>query len=351
MSVRAIISLVVLVILIESHESTPIPDGLRKVEEAFVKILGQSSHVLSFARFTHQYGKMYQNEEEIKQRFSVFKENLDFIRSTNKKGLSYKLGVNQYADLTREEFQRNKIGASQHPFATSKGSRRLTGRALLQTSAPSAKDWREDGVVSPVKNQGAACAASWAISATGAVESAYHIKHGVGRDLSVQQLIDCSSSHGTLGCIDGHPFQAFNYIKSEGINNATQYPYLGVQGVCRSNSDSVVNVTGYVAIPSFDELELMKAVGSIGPVSVSFGVSLSLQHYSSGVYHSSEHCEDILGIRQYGLAVGYGNEAGRDYWIIKNSWGEQWGDGGYFKFERGRNLCGIAVLPVYPIVD
>ncbi|CAN7126933.1 unnamed protein product, partial [Brassica rapa subsp. narinosa] len=94
MSVSAILSLVVLVILIGSHESTPIPDDLRKVEESFVQILGQSNHVISFARFTHKYGKKYQHAEEINHRFSVFKENLDLIRSTNKKGLSYKLGVN-----------------------------------------------------------------------------------------------------------------------------------------------------------------------------------------------------------------------------------------------------------------
>lgn len=88
----------------------------------------------------------------------------------------------------------------------------------------------------------------WYCSATGAVESAYHIKHGTGIELSEQQLIDCSSSFGSAGCIDGHPYQAFDYMKSKGINNATQYPYLAVQGLCRSNSDSVVNVTGYVAV-------------------------------------------------------------------------------------------------------
>lgn len=86
----------------------------------------------------------------------------------------------------------------------------------------------------------------WYCSATGAVESAYHIKHGVGIEFSEQQLIDCSTN--SSGCIAGHPYVAFDYIKSKGINNATEYPYLGVQGLCRSNSDSVVNVTGYVLV-------------------------------------------------------------------------------------------------------
>ncbi|CAN7126929.1 unnamed protein product [Brassica rapa subsp. narinosa] len=180
MSVRAILLSVVLVILIAASsaaadKSTPIridPDGLRKVEESFVRILGQSSHVLSFARFTHKYGKMYQHAEEIKHRFSVFKENLDLIRSTNKKGLSYKLGVNQFADLTFQEFQWNQAGAAQHPFATLKGRRMLTEADIPETvSLELNRDWREEGIVSRVKNQGK-CGASWAFSATGAVEAA-----------------------------------------------------------------------------------------------------------------------------------------------------------------------------------
>ncbi|KAG5403567.1 hypothetical protein IGI04_009686 [Brassica rapa subsp. trilocularis] len=227
--------------------------------------------------------------------------------------------------MTKEEFQRNKIGASQHPFATSKGSHSPTKRALLQTSAPSAKDWREDGVVSRVKNQGSCLEGSWAFSATGAVESAYHIKHGTGIELSEQQPIDCSSSFGSAGCIDGHPYQAFDYMKSKGINNATQYPYLAVQGLCRSNSDSVVNVTGYVAVAlqQRDELELMKAVGTIGPVSVSLGVSSTLQHYISGVFTGSD-CEVSVrlsytllqvpvSVQHHALVVGYGNDGSRDY--------------------------------------
>uniref|UniRef100_A0A0D3B2G1 Cathepsin propeptide inhibitor domain-containing protein n=1 Tax=Brassica oleracea var. oleracea TaxID=109376 RepID=A0A0D3B2G1_BRAOL len=100
MSVSAMLLLVVLVILMGSHDSTPIPDDLQKVEESFVQILGQSNHVLSFARFNHKYGKKYQHAEEIKHRFSVFKENLDLIRSTNNKGLSYKLGVNTKQDIS-----------------------------------------------------------------------------------------------------------------------------------------------------------------------------------------------------------------------------------------------------------
>ncbi|KAF2614665.1 hypothetical protein F2Q70_00007765, partial [Brassica cretica] len=94
MSVRAVLALVVLVLLIGSHESTSISDALQKVEDLFVKILGQSNNVISFARFTNKYGKKYQNKEEIKHRFSVFQKNLDLIGSTNKKGLPFKLGVN-----------------------------------------------------------------------------------------------------------------------------------------------------------------------------------------------------------------------------------------------------------------
>uniref|UniRef100_M4CR22 Cathepsin propeptide inhibitor domain-containing protein n=1 Tax=Brassica campestris TaxID=3711 RepID=M4CR22_BRACM len=134
MSMRAILSLVVLVLLIGSHESTPISDALKKLEDLFAKILGQSDDVLSFARFTQKYGKKYQNKEEIKHRFSVFQENLDLIGSTNKKGLPFKLGVNKFADLTNQEFLRNKFDCSR--FGIFKGRHNVTDT----TTIPSAFD-------------------------------------------------------------------------------------------------------------------------------------------------------------------------------------------------------------------
>ncbi|KAJ0266657.1 hypothetical protein HA466_0006190 [Hirschfeldia incana] len=159
-SMRTILPSVLLLILIAAstaesigfNESNPIrmvPDGLREVEQSFVQILGHSRHVISFARFAHKFGKRYENAEETKLRFSVFKETLNFIRSTNKKGLSFTVGINQFADMTSQEFRKNMLGLAPIFPATLKRSHRLKREALPETG-----DWIEDDFVSPVTDQG-----------------------------------------------------------------------------------------------------------------------------------------------------------------------------------------------------
>ncbi|CAF1890497.1 unnamed protein product [Brassica napus] len=326
MSARAILSSLLLLILIAASataedigfdESNPIrmvSDGLREAEESIVQILGQSRHALSFARFTHRYGKRYENVEEIKLRFSIFKESLDLIRSTNKKGLSYKLGLNQFADLTWEEFQKSKLGAAQNCSATLKGSHKLTEEALPET-----KDWREDGIVSPVKDQGK-CGSCWTFSTTGALEAAYHQAFGKGISLSEQQLVDCAGAFNNFGCNGGLPSQAFEYIKSNGgLDTEEAYPYTGKDGTCKYSSENIgVQVLDSVNITMGAEDELKHAVG--------------------------------LDVNHAVLAVGYGIEKGVPYWLIKNSWGAGWGNKGYFKMEMGKNMCGIATCASYPVV-
>ncbi|CAF1698323.1 hypothetical protein HID58_051109 [Brassica napus] len=356
MSVRAITSLVVLVILtsaslavdIGSDDSPRIrmvPDRLREIEESFVQILGKSHHVLSFARFTHQYGKMYQHAEEIKHRFSVFKENLDLIRSTNKKGLSYKLGVNKFADLTKQEFQRNKIDAAS--FATLKGSHNLTERALLETATPSVKDWREDGIVSSVRDQ-EQCEAGWAISSVGAVEAAHRKKYGIRISLSEQQLLDCSTNNN--GCDGGFAAKAFQYIKERGLILRAVYPYESTQRICRHQL-----ALPRVLIRSYrigvDENELKQWVGSIGPVTIGFHVKTSFAFYESGVYTSSECGSTTEDLNHFMLVVGYGIEDGIPYWLVQNSWGTDWGEKGYIKVEMWKNMCGKSFIMEFKLYN
>ncbi|KAG2311078.1 hypothetical protein Bca4012_025535 [Brassica carinata] len=357
MSVRAILSSVLLLILVAASsaenirfdESNPIrmvSDGLREVEESIVQILGQSRHVLSFARFTHRYGKRYENAEEIKLRFSIFKESIDLIRSTNKRGLSYKLGLNQFADLTWEEFQRTKLGAAQNCSATLKGSHKLTEEA-----PPETKDWRLDGIVSPVKEQGK-CGSCWTFSTTGALESAYHQAFGKAISLSEQQLVDCAGAFNNFGCNGGLPSQAFEYIKfNGGLDTEEAYPYTAKNGTCKYSAANVgVQVLDSVNITLGAEDELKHAVGLVRPVSIAFQVIHSFRLYESGVYSDSNCKNTPTDVNHAVLAVGYGIEKGVPYWLIKNSWGASWGDKGYFKMEMGKNMCGIATCASYPVV-
>ncbi|XP_030530482.1 thiol protease aleurain-like [Rhodamnia argentea] len=316
------------------------------LESSILQTIGNTHLALSFVQFAHGYGKRYETAEEIKLRFENYRENLKLIQSTNKKGLPYTLGVNQFADWSWEEFTRHRLGASQDCSATTKGNNKLTDEVL-----PESKDWREDGIVSPIKNQGG-CGSCWCFSATGALEAAYHQAFGKGISLSEQQLVDCASAFNNFGCKGGLPSQAFEYIKyNGGLDTEEAYPYTARDGSCKFSAGAVgVQVLDSVNITLGAEDELKYAVAMVRPVSVAFQVVRSFQLYESGVFTSDTCGSTPMDVNHAVLAVGYGVEDGVPYWLIKNSWGENWGDNGYFKMEMGKNMCGVATCASYPIV-
>ncbi|CAH9145546.1 unnamed protein product [Cuscuta epithymum] len=321
-------------------------DGLHELESPIVSIIGSTRHALSFARFAHRYGKRYESAAEIIQRFGVFKESLRTIRSHNKKGLPYKLGVNEFADMTWDEFRKHRLGASQNCSATLKGNLKISSAIVPET-----KDWREAGIVSPVKNQGD-CGSCWTFSTTGALEAAYAQAFGKNISLSEQQLVDCAGAFNNFGCNGGLPSQAFEYIKfNGGLDTEEAYPYTGEDAVCKFSSNNVaVKVIDSVNITLGAEDELKYAVGLVRPVSIAYEVVSGFKLYESGVYTSTVCGKNPMDVNHAVLAVGYGVENGIPYWLIKNSWGEKWGDHGYFKMEMGKNMCGIATCASYPVI-
>ncbi|XP_022987485.1 thiol protease aleurain-like [Cucurbita maxima] len=330
----------------DSNPIQMVSDRLRELELEVVRVIGQAPHALRFARFAHRYGKSYETAEEMKLRFRVFLESLELIKSTNRKGLSYKLGVNQFADWTWEEFKKYRLGAPQECSATTKGSHKLTDVVL-----PESKDWRKNGIVSPVKDQGQ-CGSCWTFSTTGALEAAYAQAFGKGISLSEQQLVDCAGAFNNFGCNGGLPSQAFEYIKyNGGLETEEAYPYTGKDGKCEFVAgNAAVQVIDSVNITQGAEDELKEAVGLVRPVSVAFEVARDFRLYTKGVY-TSELCGNTpQDVNHAVLAVGYGVEDGVPYWLIKNSWGDKWGEHGYFKMELGKNMCGIATCASYPIV-
>lgn len=330
----------------ESNPIKLVSDRLHDFESSVVKVLGQSRRALSFARFAHRHGKRYETEGEMKLRFAIFSESLDLIRSTNKKGLPYTLGLNQFADWTWQEFQKYRLGAAQNCSATTRGNHKLTNAVLPET-----KDWREEGIVSPVKDQGH-CGSCWTFSTTGALEAAYHQAFGKGISLSEQQLVDCARAFNNFGCNGGLPSQAFEYIKfNGGLDTEEAYPYTGKDEACKFSSENVgVQVVESVNITLGAEDELKHAVAFVRPVSVAFEVVGSFRLYKEGVFTTNTCGSTPMDVNHAVLAVGYGVENGIPYWLIKNSWGEDWGDNGYFKMEMGKNMCGIATCASYPVV-
>ncbi|XP_027330004.1 thiol protease aleurain-like isoform X2 [Abrus precatorius] len=315
------------------------------LESHFLHVIGQSRHALSFARFACKYGKRYHSDDEIKHRFQIFSDNLLLIRSINKKPLTYTLAVNHFADWTWEEFTRHRLGAAQNCSATRKGSHKLTDAVL-----PQEKDWRKEGIVSEVKDQGH-CGSCWSFSTTGALEAAYAQAFGKNISLSEQQLVDCAGAFNNFGCNGGLPSQAFEYIKyNGGLETEDAYPYTGKDGVCKFAGENVAaQVIDSVNITLGSEDELKHAVAFVRPVSVAFEVVSGFQFYKKGVYTSNTCGSKPMDVNHAVLAVGYGVEDGIPYWLIKNSWGNDWGDNGYFKMELGKNMC-VATCASYPIL-
>jgi len=141
------------------------------------------------------------------------------------------------------------------------------------------------------------------------------------------------------------------YIEgATGISTETAYPYTAKDGACTADpSTFVLDVEGgSVNITEGDEVELADALYNHGPVSVAFEVVDGFRDYKTGVYKSTVCKDTTEDVNHAVVAVGYGTENGTPYWLVKNSWGADWGDEGYFKIERGVNMCGIAVCNSYP---
>ncbi|OQR72774.1 cathepsin L-like [Tropilaelaps mercedesae] len=304
-----------------------------------------------WAEFRRTHQKQYHGSEELQRRF-IFEDNLYIIQEFNRVNASeagFRLGINQFADMTNEEFRKTFLG---HRYSANHVSHAdSTFEATGIQNLPAKVDWTTKGYVTPVKNQGQ-CGSCWAFSTTGSLEGQHFKKTGKLVSLSEQNLIDCSDAQGNNGCNGGLMDLAFDYIKANGgIDTEQSYPYSAVDGICEFKKRAIgAKVTGYVDIKNGDESALKEAVATVGPVSIAIDASSPhFQLYSSGVYTASD-CSSVE-LDHGVLAVGYGHEDGKDYWLVKNSWGTSWGIDGYIKMIRNKdNRCGIATQASYPTV-
>jgi len=301
----------------------------------------------TFGQYLNEFGKSYAGNE-LAERQAIFEVELAEV---NKHNEEYKAGkhtwwaaVNLMSDFMEHEWASIKTGKAVHHVKNHPFAHHLTSS---QSSNPSRKDWREEGVVTPVKDQGQ-CGSCWSFSATGAMEGSYQIASGQLVSLAEQQYVDCDTTDGNQGCSGGWPYAAMTYASKNGACSESSYAYRATAGYCAQSSCTLSlqpgTVTGYMSV-GLTTSALMSALNS-QPVSVTVNAEGSVfQSYSGGVittpcYGSIDHAV---------LATGYATYSdGTPYWRVKNSWGTWWGDAGYFNLERGVGSYGAACVLQQP---
>jgi len=286
-------------------------------------------------QFTHEFEKSYDTIEEYTQAFENFKINKN-LESRGRKSLSYETGVTKFFDMTLEEFRRTYLNL--HVPTVEKFLAQASVYEFPDIKADAAFDWRTKSAVGAVKNQGS-CGSCWAFSTVANLEGVYYIKYKVFKSFAEQQLVDCDKQDGA--CNGGYMETALNYIKSSGgLELQQDYPYKGVLQACQFSASKVaVKVTGYVRPGTTDEGKIRDFLFTVGPLSVALNAD-PLMTYKSGIIDLTEAQCSPAGMNHAVTLVGYGTENGKDFWIVKNSWGN-WGEQGYFRLIRGKGACGI----------
>ncbi|CAA0838487.1 Xylem cysteine proteinase 1 [Striga hermonthica] len=255
-----------------------------------------------FDSWIDKHGKKYKNIEEKLHKFEIFKDNLKHIDERNKVVANYWLGLNEFADLSHEEFKKKYLGLKVDRLPNRGESTREFKYRDFE-NVPESVDWRKKGAVTGVKNQGS-CGSCWAFSTVAAVEGINQIVTGNLTELSEQELIDCDTTSNS-GCNGGLMDYAFTYIvQSGGLHSEEDYPYIMEEGTC-----------------SVDRGVFDKPCGT------------ELNH---GV-----------------AAVGYKSSRSENFIIVKNSWGPRWGEKGYIRMKtktgKAEGKCGINKMASYPI--
>lgn len=275
-----------------------------------------------------QYGK-----GESETRFNIWKENYAKVVAHNAKNASYTLGMNLFADLSSHEFSSIYLGAKKPT-----GGANCPAPNLLAVKYPETLDWRNEGRVNPVKNQGQ-CGSCWAFATIASLEG-LHAAHGSLLSFAEQQLVDCSSSYGNAGCNGGWVQDGLQYAIANGITLEANYPYTAADGNCNTNVKNEFQPTGCVNVVNTNEGITQALQAGPTPVYVEADQD-AFQLYSGGVL-DDPNCFAEGQIDHAVTAVGYTTDA----WIIRNSWGPSWGEAGYIRLatettNNPQGVCGI----------
>jgi len=324
----------------------------------YEKQYGHLDTAAKWNKFKKDFNKVYGHGEEM-EKFENFVFNLGRIEEHNSDPANtYWFGITEFADMTAAQFKNHTscFVPKRSELVEKLGEAKKKEGLLGMTQMASGIDWDAQGMVTPVKNQGQ-CGSCWAFSTTGAMESAYAIKHRQLPSLSEQELVDCAPRPNS-GCNGGSMYYAFQFAE-QGLCSESAYPYKGqtLTSECRSMESGCskqVYSTGGHMVTARSMTALMQQLNS-GPVSIAIEADQrSFQLYTEGVFSGTCGTNLDHGV----LVVGYGTDSRYgDFWKVKNSWGSSWGENGYIRLCRNCNKnrssgqCGILEQPVYPTVQ
>lgn len=328
--------------------------ALTLVSSAATTVLNEEQYQKQFTTFISDYGKTYSTADMF-PRYNIFKANLDAVLEHNsQEGVSYTQGINQFSDLTYEEFEATYLGSfePEPDMPIPENPKPVSRNQSFDASAlPSAWDWCQRGSCTRINTQG--CQDCWAQSMVAATETATHIATRRLQDLSVQNVIDCAPANSNQpdrnGCNPWIPAHAGAYAIEQGLCTEAEYPYVGRGGQacnkrnCRSltflSSWDREGPTGNIQ----NREDRFMAQLAVGPIVTTMNFDRTLSAYDGGIYGGG--CPQS-GQNHAIVIVGYGTEGGVDYWNIRNSWGPRWGENGYVRVRANVNECGLRTSPV-----
>lgn len=260
------------------------------------------------------------------------------------------MGINKFSDLTQEEFAKYFLGDSGEPEIYTPTDDDEIVNAVPAPTSPI--DWRDRGIVGPVKDQGK-CGSCWSFSTAGPIEEHYALKYNRSVVLAEQQLVDCSWAYGNNGCGGGLFANGYAYVKQYGLQLNSSYPYVAADTKCAYNqSEVVVRISG--TISALRTPDGLKTALMNGPASISLHAGTdSFRQYKSGVYNDTSCPTDVNHAVQT-VGWGHDDQSGLDYFIMRNSWGTTWGDQGYMKIAVANTelgICGMLYrVPMQPVI-
>jgi len=327
---------IVLAALVAASQAAPAEDSLlHSVIQA------------KWSSYKAQHGKQYSAVEESlrKQQYLEATKTIEEHNARFHAGLeSFEMGHNEFSDLSLQELSATKMGVKMPSNAEALKANATFHVPTGGYNAPQAIDWRTWGAVQAVKNQGG-CGSCYSFSAMGALETAVWRKNGDRNlpNLSEQHGVDCSRRNG---CDGGWMHEVFQWFKDNGgVASQQAYPYAGVVQQCKHASVAKsARVASYNMVRN--ERDLLNAVTNVGTISIAYNANTQQHSYYRGGILDIPNCGNTP--THAVLLIGYGSDNGKDYWLLKNSWGTSWGEQGFFRIVRGQNQCGIADWCSYP---